>query len=81
MKFNYTELVTRRKRGIWLFSETWFSICSQHHPTLAPKDDCPRCQAGHWVNDFRHSISSIIYENAPELWRWWANRKTSWSIK
>lgn len=56
--------------GPW--RKDWYSICSTHKNNKA---DCIRCNAGHWTNHWQWWFGHMIYTLAPDLWRWWVNRK------
>jgi hypothetical protein len=58
-------------KGWGPFRCEWYSICSAHSIC---RDDCSRCQAGHWVNCWVHEIESYIHDHYYPLWFWWANR-------
>lgn len=53
------------------FRYQWYSICSGHYNFDA---DCDRCIAGSWSNCWAHKVGHFVYENEPEVWRWWVNR-------
>lgn len=53
--------------GPWKYK--WFSICSAHG--LGAQDDCPACNAGHWVNAWGYKIEDFIYKKFPKIWKWW----------
>lgn len=71
MKLDYIGIYSN-KRGMWPFSQTWFSMCSAH--SYGRYEDCQACQAGCWCSDVKQSIGLFVYDNAPDFWRWWANR-------
>lgn len=60
-----------KTRGKGIFKETWYSFCSIHS---VYNENCPICNHGSWVNNFKHNISSFIYDHFPNLWRWYVNR-------
>ncbi len=58
---------------------TWYSVCSGCH---GPKIDnhynpeCPRCNAGHWINDEFKELEDWLDKHDHQLWLKWANRET-----
>jgi len=58
-------------RGIWLFREHFYSICSRH---AIHDPDCDLCTTGHWHRDVSTSLSQRVFKLFPDLWRKWANR-------
>jgi hypothetical protein len=59
---------------------SWYSVCSgcsgqkldgHYNP------ECPRCNAGRWVNDEFHELDSWLYKHDAKLWQKWANRETN----
>ena len=54
--------------GPWKYE--WYSICSMHYPD---NESCGLCQAGSWVNCYKHIIINYIYKREPDLWVRWAN--------
>jgi hypothetical protein len=65
-----------KAKGKYFWKKEWYSICSMHRDG---KDGCPMCETGKWVNVWMHNVSSFIYGNWPNFWRWWAN--LSWNKK
>jgi hypothetical protein len=49
----------------------WISICSAHRDY---DPGCPRCSAGHWVNDDYKKLEHWLYEQNYKLWHKWANQ-------
>lgn len=59
-----------RVRGWGPFRYNWVSICSKHQSF---NEDCNLCQTGSWSNNWKMNISEIVYNLAPNFWRWWIN--------
>ena len=53
------------------FKYQWYSVCSEHRTFDV---NCSRCLAGRWVNAWEAKMENFVYDNDPDLWRWWANR-------
>jgi len=52
---------------------TWYSICSGHSPRAdgsyhRPDTECPRCMAGHWVNDEEQAADSKLHDEDYPAW-------------
>lgn len=56
------------------FRQEWYSICSKHSQH---KESCHMCQAGQWINVWKHHIGAAFFRVSPTLWRLWANRPWS----
>jgi hypothetical protein len=67
----------RRRKGVWPFSSTWFSFCSAHQRYKA---NCDLCNAGTWINDIRHAVSSFVFKRWPDFWRWYVNRNNPYKF-
>ena len=60
-----------KSKGIGPWKYEWYSVCSAH---IYLKDSCAQCQVGTWINCYKQSISSYIFDKNPNLWCWHANQ-------
>lgn len=56
-------------------TEIWVSICSAH--IVSDRENCPRCDAGFWIDWEEHLASQRLYAENPEEWRRLANLPNS----
>jgi hypothetical protein len=59
-----------KSRGRGILKQEWYSICSMH---IEHDKTCAMCNTGTYYNIYRVKCSQIIYDNFPNLWRWWVN--------
>lgn len=60
-----------RTKGLGIKKKIWFSICSVHQEY---NKNCNLCNKGTWVPVWRYKISSLVYDIAPGLWRFFVNK-------
>jgi len=61
-------------KGHLFWRKEFYSMCSKHQIN---NPDCSLCKNGRWCNVWKQHVSHIIFMIAPELWRWWVNKRRS----
>ena len=61
---------TKTVKGRFFWKKTWYSFCSTH---VEHDNNCPRCNAGHWSNNWLNAISGFFFKYMPKFWIWWVN--------
>lgn len=69
--------MSNRFQGEGLSKKQWYSICSAHREY---EKDCPRCNAGTWVNIHEQKIWHVFFSLCPSFWRILVNRQFKWSF-